>query len=234
MGGLVPLYEVSLDPASLFFAPLGSILTGQNGRKPAKGGAFPLLVESTPLFWAVRSCFPARAEGRLPYQEGTQLSFARSLLGWCNLLPISALPVAHPGRRRPGEAAPPRLEALVEGERTASGVETAQRCVGPSNQPHQAQGRLGPVQEKNNEILGFPKGSPFGGSLVTFCPSESHPAEQTLPAGGTPKFRSASVSLYCAEFTLDTVRVWRYNVHHDKTRTDEACRKRPPYGLPKE
>ena len=29
-------------------APLGSILTGQNGRKPAKGGVFPRLVESTP------------------------------------------------------------------------------------------------------------------------------------------------------------------------------------------
>ena len=77
-----------------------------------------------------------------------------------------------------GRGRSPRPEALVEGAETASGVEIAQRCVGPSNQPHQAQGRLGPVQEKNNFILGFPKGSPFGGSLVTFCPSESHPAEQ--------------------------------------------------------
>ena len=157
-------------------APLGSILTGQNGRKPAKGGAFPLLVESTPLSWAVRSCFPDRAEGRAPYQEETRPLSSHSLLGWCAVLLFSALPVAHPGRRRPGEAAFPRPEALVEGAGTASGVEIAQRCVQPSNRPHQAQGRLGPQPGTKHKNMGFPKGSPFGGSLVTFCPSESHPS----------------------------------------------------------
>ena len=82
------------------------------------------------------------------------------------------------GRARP---LPPRPEALVEGVETASGVETAQRCAQPSNRPHQAQGRLGPQPGKRNKNMGFPKGSPFGGSLVTFCPSESHPSASASP-----------------------------------------------------
>ena len=77
-----------------------------------------------------------------------------------------------------GRGRSPRPEALVEGAETASGVEIAQRCAQPPNQPHQAQGRLGPQPGKKHKNMGFPKGSPFGGSLVTFCPSESHPAEQ--------------------------------------------------------
>ena len=39
-------------------------------------------------------------------------------------------------------------------------------------------------------------------------------------------------TLLC-NISLDTVRQRRYNVHHNKTKTDEACRKRPS-GLPKE
>ena len=80
----------------------GFLLYGQKEPKPAKGGAFPLLVESTPLSWAVRSCFPIRAEGRFPCQEKTMLYPTQWLLGWCAILPFSALPVAHPGPQGPG------------------------------------------------------------------------------------------------------------------------------------
>ena len=76
-----------------------------------------------------------------------------------------------------------RPEALVEGAGTASGAEIAQRYAQPSNQPHQAQGRLEPQPGTKHKNMGFPKGSPFGGSLVTFCPSESHPAEQIKAEG---------------------------------------------------
>ena len=91
-------------------APLGSLSQRrERDERIAKGGAFPLLVESTPLSWAVRSCFPGRAEGRAPYQEEKRRFSFWSLLGWCAILLFSALPVAHPGRQRPGEAAPPDL-----------------------------------------------------------------------------------------------------------------------------
>ena len=53
------------------------------GERIAKGGAFPLLVESTPLSWAVRSCFPIRAEGRFPCQGEYRLFPTQWLLGWC-------------------------------------------------------------------------------------------------------------------------------------------------------
>ena len=83
------------------------------------------------------------------------------------------------GAPRPTAAGPgrfPRPEALVEGAGTASGAEIAQRYAQPSNQPHQAQGRLEPRPGTKHKNMGFPKGSPFGGSLVTFCPSESNPS----------------------------------------------------------
>ena len=80
-----------------------------------------------------------------------------------------------------GRGRSPRPEALVEGADAASGVETTQRCVGPSNQPNQAQGRLEPQPSEKHKNTGFPKGSPFGGSLVTFCPSESHPSGASQP-----------------------------------------------------
>ena len=80
---------------------------------------------------------------------------------------------ADSGRARPP---PTALEALVEGVKAGSGVEAVQRCARPSNPPLQAQGRLGPQPGTTNQNMGFPKGSPFGGSLVTFCPSESHPS----------------------------------------------------------
>ena len=86
-----------------------------------------------------------------------------SLLGWCAVLSISALLVVHPGRQRPGEAATPRLEALVEGEETSSGVETTQRCAKPSNPPHQAQGRLGPNPVKTMKTWGFQRELPLVG-----------------------------------------------------------------------
>ena len=53
-------------------------------------------------------------------------------------------PCGAPRPTAAGRGRSPRPEALVEGAETASGVETAQRCAQPPNQPHQAQGRLGP------------------------------------------------------------------------------------------
>ncbi len=149
------------------------------GERIAKGGAFPLLVESSPLFYTVRGCFSDRAEGRLPYQEKRRPSSARPLLGWCAVGLVSALPVAHPGRRRPGEAAPPRREALVKGAGATSGVEPAHRCSQPSNPPHQTQGRLGPHPGEKQSNSGVSKGISLWWVFGDFLAAESHPAEFT-------------------------------------------------------
>ena len=66
-----------------------------------------------------------------------------------------------------GRGRSPRPEALVEGAGTASGAEIAQRYAQPSNQPHQAQGRLEPRPGTKHKNMGFPKGR---APLVAFRP----------------------------------------------------------------